>query len=135
MEQIGKKRLFIGYSVAIVLIAICISMPCFIVKNLGSILSWFFSSQASGLDFVLIFSQTANASLLPHILFPLFIGLGYCYLLFKFFPKGNKKALKIALWSILGIVCFVFCFFVSLAFIRVNGVKFLDLILKLLPIL
>ncbi|MBQ7378073.1 MAG: hypothetical protein IJW70_00170 [Clostridia bacterium] len=102
------------------------------ICNLGSILSLFLESGGE-LDFVAIFSQLQDARIVPHLLLPLLLFAAYTALLFLVPPKGTRRAVRVTLYVLAGLVLLLVCFAISLLLTRVNDVRFIDLLRALIP--
>ncbi len=112
------------------LLSICLAMLT--LQNLGAILSLFVDTSGDQPDFVAIFAQTRDAALSPPWLLPLLLWTGFAALLY-FLPP--KTVLKTVLYAIGGTLLFPISYVLTLLLCQVNGVRFLDLLRALVPML
>lgn len=112
------------------LLSICLAMLT--LQNLGAILSLFVDTSGDQPDFVAIFAQTRDAALSPPWLLPLLLWTGFAALLY-FLPP--KVALKTVLYAVGGTLLFPISYVLTLLLCQVNGVRFLDLLRALVPML
>ena len=107
-----------------------------VIRNLGGIIGAVLPSDTGGkYDFALIFAQTADARLLPHVLLPLLFGMLFAEACFYVFPKIKSKALSVVLGMLLFLSFVLTGSLCSLLFTYVNGIRFCDLLAELLPII
>ena len=107
-----------------------------ILRNLGWLLGNFVEPGVNDkFDFVRIFEQTKNAGLSIHCFFPILLGLLFLISNFYLFPKIKNKVSCITLAIFLFILLFIIAFVCSLLLTRVNGIRFCDLLYKLLPLI
>ena len=120
-------------------LAICI-LPVLaanlLLRNLGAILSILLPSDENAkFDFPRIFEQIRDAHIMPHIWLPLAFAVVFGFLLF-FLSKRIKNRLAVS-----AIACFSFvllflsAFLSSLMMTSVNGIRFGDLLAKLIPLM
>lgn len=114
---------------------LCICLAILTLQNLGAILSLFVDTSGDQLDFVAIFAQTRDAALSPPWPLPLLLWTGFSALLYFLPPKAPKAALKTVLYAIGGTLLFPISYVLTLLFCQVNGVRFLDLLRALVPML
>lgn len=112
------------------LLSICLAMLT--LQNLGAILSLFVDTSGDQPDFVAIFAQTRDAALSPPWLLPLLLWTGFAALLYFLPPKA---ALKTVLYAVGGTLLFPISYVLTLLLCQVNGVRFLDLLRALVPML
>lgn len=115
------------------LLSICLAMLT--LQNLGAILSLFVDTSGDQLDFVAIFAQTRDAALSPPWPLPLLLWIGFAAMLYFLPPKAPQAALKAVLYAIGGALLFPISYALTLLFCQVNGVRFLDLLRALVPML
>ena len=131
-----KRKTAIAFFVSVFITVgpmICASV---ILRNLGWIIGRFVESGTNdGLDFARIFEQLKEARLSVHFLLPLLFGVLFFVLEHYFVKKLKSKGMRIILNSFIFTVLFVFSFVCSLAFTYVNGIRFCDLLGKLLPLI
>ncbi len=107
-----------------------------LLRNLGWLIGNFIKAGDNDkFDFVGIFEQTKEAVLSVHWLIPLVLSLLFFFAV-RFLFRGIKSK---AILLTLKIVLFVFFMVVAVAFAlmltRVNGIRFCDLLGKLLPLI
>ncbi len=107
-----------------------------VLHNLGGLVGLFLDGGADGkFDFVRIFAQTREAGLTVHFLWPLMFGV----LFFLAFRLGTAKiparAARIGGTFAVYLLLLLSAFIASLLFSRVNGIRFIDLLAKLLPLI
>ena len=138
------------------LLSICLAMLT--LQNLGAILSLFVDTSGDQLDFVAIFAQTRDAALSPPWLLPLLLWTGFAAVLYFLPPKvdlasqsspedakmhrrrairfdSRSATLKTVLYAVGGTLLFPISYTLTLLLCQVNGVRFLDLLRALVPML
>ena len=112
-----------------------IGLAMLTLQNLGAILSLFVDTSGDQPDFVAIFAQTRDAALSPPWLLPLLLWTGFAAVLYFLPPKAPKAALKTVLYAVDGTLLFPISYMLTLLLCQVNGVRFLDLLRALVPML
>ena len=104
--------------------------------NLGAIISIFVKAEETAkFDFSLIFEQLRDASMSPHIVLPLACAVAFGLLLF-FASKKIKNKLVISIIAFFAfVILFSLAFVSSLMLTSVNGIRFCDLLSKLIPLI
>ena len=107
-----------------------------LLRNLGAILAIFLPREENAkFDFPLIFEQLRDASILPHIWLPLLCAAGFGFLLF-YVSKRVKNQIVISIIAFFAfVVLFLFSFLSSFMLTSVNGIRFCDLLAKLIPLI
>ena len=107
-----------------------------LLYNLGSIIAWVIPSDESAkFDFGLIFDQLSDASLSLHFVLPL-VCAALFFVLLVFVFKGIKSKLLVRSVSVLAFVVLSLLSFASaLMLTSVNGIRFYDLLSKLIPLI
>ena len=107
-----------------------------LLRRLGWLVSNFIKADDNDkFDFVGIFEQTKDAALSIHWLIPLLLSILFLFATCLLFQRIKNKAIRTTL-SILSFSVFMtVAVVVALMFTRVNGVRFCDLLEKLLPLI
>ena len=107
-----------------------------LLRNLGAILSIFLPSDENAkFDFPRIFDQTRDANISPHIWLPLACASAFVLLLF-WISKRVKNRLAVSVIACFSFaVLFLAAFLSSLMLTSVNGIRFCDLLSKLIPLI
>ena len=107
-----------------------------LLKNLGIIIGAFVdSSEGDKFDFAEIFAQTSHARLSFHWILPLAFGLLFAFLCAFVFSKTEnikaQNAFCICVFLFLLVLSYLSCLLLT----KVNGIRFFDLLYKLLPLI
>ena len=120
--------------------AIVFALPIFAVslllRNLGAIISKFIQSDENAkFDFALIFDQLRDARLSLHWALPVVSAVLLGVLLFFVF-KNIKSRLAVGIIAFFAIIIFfILSFASSLMLTSVNGIRFCDLLSRLIPLI
>ena len=121
-------------SVAIFVLPMLIA--ALLIRNLGSIIAIFLQSDENAkFDFALIFEQLRDAKLSLHWLLPLIFSVMLFCILFLALRKGKSKLMAVIISIFAFIILFLFAIVSSLMLTSVNGIRFCDLLSKLIPII
>ncbi len=134
MQLQNIKHISIAAGISVGGTLLCTLAAALTLKNLGAILSLFLQT-GSDLDFVAIFSQLSDARLGVHILIPLLLWGAFAAMLMFFTRKHDRRALRITLTVLAGLSSLVLGFIAALLLTRVNGVRFIDLLRALIPVI
>ena len=136
MKRTPKKQIWLCASALLGGTFFSIFAAVFVLRNLGEVVGIFVEADGdAAFDVVRIFEQTRVAEIAPHWLLPLLLSVAYAFALWRFFPKAKAFALPVFLWTVLFALLLAVCFAFSLMLTRVNGIRFCDLLSKLLPII
>ena len=107
-----------------------------LLRNLGAIVGAFVQAdEGDKFDFANIFSQTQDAELSLHVLIPLMLGILFLAIRFFLISKIKTKIYRVSLTCILFLVFLLIAVICSLLMTRVNGIRFVELLEKLLPLI
>ena len=107
-----------------------------LLRHLGDILSILLPAEENAkFDFPLIFGQLREARIAPHIWLPLACAAAFGFLLF-WLSQGDKKkpAASVAACAAF-VACLGSAFLSALLLTTVNGIRFGDLLAKLIPLI
>ena len=122
------------FGAAITVASLCLTAG--ILRNLGGLIGCALGSETDAkFDFVQIFEQTRRARLSLHWGAPLLCGVLFGVINGLLLPKLGKKTVCVILSIVLGIFLFFVATVCSLAWTKVNDVRFLHLLEKLLPLI
>lgn len=123
-------------SSALLIAAAPVFASCLLLRELGRLVGLFVDAPAEdGLDFVRIFSQTRHARLTPHVLIPLVLCVLFSILCIYALSRIRRTAPRLTLLLLLLIVLSTVSLVCSLLLTRVNGIRFIDLLRQLLPLI
>ncbi len=132
MKYIQKKQIWLCMSALLGGTIISVFAAVLVVRNLGGLVGMFIEADANAaFDFVCIFEQTKNAQITPHWFSPLLLFGIYTFALWYFSPRTKH----IILWIILFVLLLTVGFACSLMLMRVNDIRFCDLLAALLPVI
>ena len=107
-----------------------------LLRNLGSVIAILFpSDENAGFDFPRIFEQLRDADLSLHWAIPLACAVGFGCLLFFVFKKIQCKLAAGIIVGFSFVILFLVAFLLSLMLTSVNGIRFGDLLSKLIPLM
>lgn len=107
-----------------------------LLRNLGWLIGRFVESGAGDeLDFARIFEQLRDARLTMHWLLPALLGAVFFAVAFRCLTTIGNRAVRRALCVTLFLILLALAHVASLALTRVNGIRFCDLLGKLLPLI
>lgn len=135
MIELTKKKTLLCAGVLCVGTLLSLVGAVLTLQNLGPILSLFMDTSGDALDFVAIFKQTRDATLSPPWLITLALWLGFAVLLHRLPPRSPRAWLGILLYAIGGVCLLALGYTLSLLLCEVNGVRFIDLLQALIPML
>ena len=136
MKKYNIRKMLAPALPPLVILILPIFAANLLLRNLGAILSIFLPSEENAkFDFSLIFEQLRDANILPHIWLPLLCAAGFGFLLF-YVSKRVKNQIVISIIAIFAcVVLFLFSFLSSFLLTSVNGIRFCDLLAKLIPLI
>ena len=135
------KRIDIRKTLPLVLLAFFVFVfpilaVALLLFNLGGIIAIFIPSDENAkFDFALIFDQLSDASLSLHWVLPLIVALFFGFLIYFVCKKVKRKLAIGVIVSVAFIVLFLLSLFSSLMLTSVNGIRFCDLLSKLIPLI
>ena len=135
MNKFAKKKTLLCAGVLCVGTLLSLLGAVLTLQNLGPILSLFMDTGGDALDFVAIFGQTRDAALSPPWLIALALWLGFAVLLHRLPPRSPRAWLGILLYAVGGVCLLGLSYTLSLLLCEVNGVRFIDLLRALIPML
>ena len=107
-----------------------------LLRNLGWLIGRFVESEPGDkFDFARIFAQIRDARLTMHWILPALLGVVFFAVAFRCFATIGNRAVRRALSVTLFLVLLILALAASLALTRVNGIRFCDLLGKLLPLI
>ncbi len=107
-----------------------------LLRNLGRLVGNFIKAGDNDkFDFAVIFEQTRDAALSIHWLLPLILGVLFLFLSCCLFRRIKSKATVAVLRIALFVLFMAVAVALALMLTRVNGVRFCDLLMKLLPLI
>ena len=106
------------------------------LRNLGVILAMLLPADENAeFDFPLIFEQLRDASISLHLWVPLACAAGFGLLAFWVFKRGKNRIAGYITVPLSFITLFLVAFFSLLLLTSVNGIRFCDLLSKLIPLI
>ena len=129
-------KLVVGFLPSFFIATVPICIASFILRRLGWLVGTFIKAGDNDkFDFVGIFEQTKDAALSIHWLVPLLLSILFLFANHLLFKRIKNKAIGITLGIVLFSVFMMVAVVCALMFTKVNGVRFCDLLGKLLPII
>ena len=104
------------------------------LRGLGGIVGLAVGDGGGKFNFPRIFAQTADAALTVHFLLPLFLGVLF-FTAARWLAERRSRALAVTAVCVLFLILFLAAFLASLLLTQVNGIRFWDLLAKLLPLI
>jgi len=104
------------------------------LRGLGGIVGLAVGDGGGKFDFPRIFAQTADAALTVHFLLPLLLGVLF-FTAARWLAEQRSRALAVTAVCVLFLILFLAAFLASLLLTQVNGIRFWDLLAKLLPLI
>jgi hypothetical protein len=121
---------------AAALIVLPVLISSLLIRNLGYIVGLFVESgDDAKFDFAQIFMQTRDARLVPCLLIPIILALAFVIFDCFCISKINCRVTRLIVFSLTIALAFILSFAFSLMLTRVNGVRFFDLLAKLIPLI
>ena len=135
MKKYADKALRL-LSVSFVFTVVSVVVSSFLIGNLGNIIGALLPSNSGGeYDFALIFEQTKNARLSFPFAIPFALG-GLFYLAVKYvFVNLRNLRVRRALNVVSCCLLLLISFIAVLLMTKVNGIRFCDLLYKLIPLI
>ena len=135
-NNVKVRKVFAVLLPMLTVTAFSVSAAALVLRNLSVIIQAFLGSEGSGeFDFVLIFKQVEDAVLSLHLIIPLLVGAAFSAFVVWL---GNRIKNKVLYYFAL-VTCFVFAFAIAFSFALmltgVNGIRFYDLLIKLIPLI
>ncbi len=136
MMHMKKRNYAIALFTSVLIVIVSTFATAIILRNLGWLVEKFVETGANDkFDFVRIFEQTKRARLSVHWFIPMLSGIlsfltSHCLL-----KKIKNKAARITLNIVIFVILLAVSFVCSLLMTRVNGIQFVHLLEKLLPII
>ena len=135
-EKITFKNILFALIPSLSLILLPPLFSMLILRNLGAIVALILGSGGGGkFDFVEIFSQTKDAIIAPHLIFPIIIGAIFFITSLFLLARIKSRVISILLHILVLTVLFTLSFVLALLLSQVNGIRFCDLLAKLLPLI
>ena len=135
-ERNRKQRPLISLVPAVIITVTALCLSILFLRNLGFLIGLFVKSGAgSKFDFVQIFNQTKDAHLTVHFPIPLFCGIAFYFTYTKMITNIKSTPLRVASSIIIGVLLFTIALVACIALTRVNGIRFWQLLDKLLPLM
>ena len=136
MKKINIRQALPMALSSFILFAFPILLVALLLFNLGGIIAIFIPSDENAkFDFALIFEQLSDASLSLHWVLPLIIASLFGFLMFLVCKKVKRKLVVGIIASIAFGILFFLSLFSSLMLTSVNGIRFCDLLSKLVPLI
>lgn len=136
MNTDNRKGTVFAYLNAALIVSVSMLFAVLVLRNLGSIVGLLVGSEGGGkFDFALIFSQTRDARLNIHWFFPCCFGVLFFSCQRYFFTNIKSKAVRVTLLALMLTLFIIIGSVVSLVLTRVNGIRFSDLLFKLIPLI
>lgn len=136
MKKINIRKTLPMALSSFILFTFPILLVALLLFNLGGIIAIFIpSNENAKFDFALIFEQLSDASLSLHWVLPLIIASLFGFLMFLVCKKVKRKLVVGIIVSIAFSILFFLSLFSSLMLTSVNGIRFCDLLSKLIPLI
>ena len=130
------KRFLLPAAPSLLIPTISIGLTAWILRHLGFLVGLFVSSgEGDKFDFAEIFSQTQDAALMLHWILPLLCGALFYGISLGLSSIVRRRAIRVALSILAGILLFLAALVACMALTRVNDIRFCHLLEKLIPLM
>ena len=130
-----KRRLLPAAS-SLLIPTVSIGLTTWILRHLGFLVGLFVEpGEGDKFDFAEIFSQTQDAALTLHWILPLLCGALFYGASLGLSSIVRRRAIRVALSILAGILLFLAALVACMALTRVNDIRFCHLLEKLIPLM